>query len=335
MKMKNKATLLRGEDSLFDCICGELDGMFRKGAPVLVKLHMGEPGNSHAIKASFAAKIVGALSRIGCSPFLFDTPVVYSSPRSNPPGYLKAAAGNGYTEKNIGAPIVVSDDHVKVNGKFMEYGIASAPLEADGVFLLSHFKGHVCSGMGGAIKNVGMGCMSKETKGAIHAGGEPVYAGGCTECGACARNCPTGNIRVEGGRPWFDVSWCPGCSNCVHSCEAECISPKLAPFNTLLAEAAALAHERFRNVFAVNVMREMTQLCDCMSDPGPVLAEDIGFVFARDMLSADLASLELLKRETGRDDLFMEHNKVSSRRQVGEAARMMGRTTEIDIDEID
>ncbi len=331
--MKNNATLLCDEDAFLGHIDDELKGVFRKGARVLVKLHMGEPGNSHCIKASFVAKLIGTLSRIGCRPFLFDTPVTYSSPRNNPEGYLAGAAGNGYTEININAPIVVSDEHVIAEGKFMKYELASGPLEADGVFLLSHFKGHMCSGMGGAIKNVGMGCMSKATKAEIHAGGMPVYTGGCTECGACAQNCPTGNIRIDEGRPWFDVNWCPGCSNCVYSCPAECIKPKTGTFDTLLAEAAVLAHARFRNVYAVNVLKEMTRLCDCMADPGPVLAEDIGFVCGRDMLSVDIASLELLKRKTGRDDLFMEHNKVSSWRHVREASRMMGRDMEIDIDE--
>jgi uncharacterized Fe-S center protein len=216
----------------------------------------------------------------------------------------------------------------------MAYELCSEPLEADGVLLLSHFKGHICSGMGGAIKNVGMGCMSKSTKGAIHAGGEPVYGDGCTECGACVENCPTDNIRLDRGRPFFDVSWCPGCSNCIISCPENCIYPKTANFDSLLAEAATIAFEKFGRSYAINVMQNMTQLCDCVADSGPVLADDSGFVCGADMISVDIASLDILERETGSKDLFAEYNKKSSRLHVEEAARLLGRDMEVTIKEI-
>ncbi|HSG26856.1 MAG TPA: DUF362 domain-containing protein, partial [Candidatus Krumholzibacterium sp.] len=203
---------------------------------------MGEPGNIHYIKADLTSTIIGALKGSGCRPFLFDTPVVYNSPRNDPASYLAAAAAHGYTGDALGVPVVVSDESVTVDGESMKFQLARGPLDADGVLLLSHFKGHMCCGMGGSIKNVGMGCMSKETKGAIHTGGEPVYVDGCTECGMCVENCPTGNIRLNDGRPWFDVNWCPGCSNCVLTCPAECIRPKAGTFDRLLAEAAVLAH---------------------------------------------------------------------------------------------
>jgi uncharacterized Fe-S center protein len=118
------------------------------------------------------------------------------------------------------------------------------------------------------------------------------------------------------------------------SCPEGCISPKTASFDALLAEAAALAFMRFRKAYAINVMKNMTQLCDCIADSGPVIADDIGFVCGADMVSVDIASLEILKRETGADDLFAQYNKKSSRIHVDEAARRLGRDGEIDIREI-
>ncbi|MBU8921436.1 MAG: DUF362 domain-containing protein [Bacteroidales bacterium] len=328
------AVFLKNENDLCQFLKTEFSKIYPQGSRVLIKLHMGEPGNKHYIKAKLAGKIIDLLKDNECEPFFFDTPVVYNSPRNNPEDYLKVAADHGYSRESLGVPVVINDKSTKVSGNQMEYGLASSPLEVDGVLLLTHFKGHMCSGIGGSIKNVGMGCMSKETKGAIHAGGEPVYTDGCTECGACVDNCPTDNIRLDEGRPWFDVNWCPGCSNCILSCPVDAIRPKTGIFDRLLSEAAVLAHNRFNNVYAINVMKGMTKLCDCVADSGPVLVEDAGFVCAPDMLTADIASLELLKQKTGKEDIFQEHNKVSSWGHVRETASLLNRDMKVEIKEI-
>ncbi|MCK4538834.1 MAG: DUF362 domain-containing protein [Candidatus Krumholzibacteria bacterium] len=333
--MKNQtAVFIEKEKDLWEFLRTEFRNVYPHGSRVLIKLHMGEPGNRHYIKPELAGKIIDLLKDNECEPFIFDTPVVYDSPRNNPGDYLKVAADHGYSKEKLGVPVIINDKNTATRGEHMEYGLASSPLEADGVLLLTHFKGHMCSGMGGSIKNVGMGCMSKETKGAIHTGGEPVYADGCTECGACVENCPTENIRLDNGRPWFDVNWCPGCSNCILSCPVDAIRPKAAIFDRLLSEAAVLAHKKFKNVYAINVMKGMTKLCDCIADAGPVLVEDTGFVCAPDMLTVDIASLELLKKKTGREDIFQEHNKVSSWGHVREAASLMNRDMKVEIVEI-
>jgi uncharacterized Fe-S center protein len=332
--MKSDVTFIRHEDELIRFLEDELVSVYDEKDSVLIKAHMGEPGNRTHISAELAKKIIDVLVSLGCRPFIFDSPVVYSSPRNNEAGYLESAARNGFTEDFLGAPIVISNRSETFKGELMEYEVCSEALEADGVLLLSHFKGHICSGMGGAIKNAGMGCMSKASKGAMHSGGEPLYEEGCTECGACVENCPTENIRLEKGRPFFDATWCPGCSNCIISCPEKCIHPKIAKFDSLLAEAAITAFERFGRCYAVNVMQNMTQLCDCVADSGPVLAEDAGFVCGADMVSVDIASLDILETQTGSRDLFADYNKRSSRLHVEEAARLLGRDMEVTIKEI-
>lgn len=46
----------------------------------------------------------------------------------------------------------------------------------------------------------------------------------CNNCGLCARNCPTGNIRME-QRPTFGKE-CSLCLRCVYSCPEKAIKPK-------------------------------------------------------------------------------------------------------------
>ncbi len=333
--MKYEATFITGEDALFAFLEKELRAVMKPFERVAVKMHMGEPGNRYYIAAPFARRVVACLKSLGCNPFIFDSPVIYASPRNNVQGYLASAAEHGYTEENIGAPIIISNRSVPVRGTRMTYDVCADPIEADGVLLLTHVKGHVACGMGGAIKNVGMGCASRNTKGAIHNGGEPVLSDGCTQCGECVANCPTGNIRLESNGPSFGVTWCPGCSNCALVCPAHCITPRVGTFDELLAESAALAHERFKKLFAVNVLKNIARHCDCMPDAAPLIAPDIGFICAEDMLTADGASLETIARVTGRADLFAETHKHSPWEHVRAAARFMGRNTAVTIKEVD
>ncbi len=332
--MKHSAIFIDNDDSLFSFLSRELKKIFQPGDRVAIKLHMGEPGNVHYLKPEFTARVISVLKEMDCRPFIFDSPVTYRSPRGSVEGYIRSAAGNGYTSKKVGADIVISDNSVTVEGELMDYKLASTPLEADGVFLLTHFKGHMASGIGGAIKNIGMGCMAKETKGAIHSGGHPNFTGQCEQCGECVESCPTDNIRLNDHGPAFDQSWCCGCSNCVLTCPSGCIEARVATFGELLSEAAVTAHQRYEKFYAVNVLRGITRLCDCVADSGPVVVEDQGFVCGADMLSVDIASVEIIREKTGIEDIFKEHNKTSPWDHIRAAAEMMDRDLDVSIETI-
>ena len=330
----NEALFIPREDALLDFLARELGGVFASNDRVAVKLHMGEPGNKYYLPAPFAGRVAACLARIGARPFIFDSPVTYASPRNNAKGYLAAAAKHGYTDGELACPVVVSNRSVAVTGSHMTYRVCADLVEADGVLLLTHVKGHVACGMGGAVKNAGMGCVAQETKGAIHAGGEPTYAEGCTQCGACVESCPTQNIKLETTGPCFGATWCPGCSNCALVCPAHCITPRVAAFDELLAEAAVAAHGKFKKTYAVNVLRNIAKYCDCMGEAGPIITPDVGFVCALDMVTADAASLEMIAKSSGSEDLFAEHHKHSPWEHVRAAARFMGRDTAVAVRKI-
>lgn len=332
--MSREATFAKSEEKLFDVLASVLSGVFAPRDRVAVKLHMGEPGNQYYIVAPFTKRIVALLADAGAKPFIFDSPVTYDSERNNARGYLAAAAKHGYTEEGIGCPIVISNRGVSVKGSLMTYDVCADLIEADGVLLLTHVKGHDACGMGGAVKNAGMGCVTKATKAAIHAGGEPMYAEGCTQCGTCVESCPTGNITLEEAGPRFGATWCPGCSNCALVCPSQCIRPRLATFDDLLAESAASAHGRFKKKYAVNALINISKHCDCMSSSGPLIARDAGYVCAPDMVAADAASLEVLAKSSAREDIFAETHKHSPWEHVRAAARFTGTDVSVAIREI-
>jgi uncharacterized Fe-S center protein len=102
-----------------------------------------------------------------------------------------------------------------------------------------------------------------------------------------------------------------------------------------LAEAAVLAHDRFKKVFAVNVLKDITKLCDCVADSGPIIIDDIGFICGNDMLSVDVASLVIIAEISGREDIFADYNMRSSWGHVRAAAKLMNRDTTVSICRMD
>jgi hypothetical protein len=332
--MRPIAAYSDSEEIFLEYLGGRFREVYDPGDRIAVKLHMGEPGNRYYLKSDFTRKITGILLEMDCRPFIFDSPVMYRSPRGSVEGYRKSAAEHGYSEEKMNLPVVISDRSAVRKGKYTEYEIVLDPVEADGVILLTHFKGHIASGMGGSIKNVGMGCMSKKTKEMIHCGGEPEYTDGCIQCGICVENCPTGNIEIRNDRPFFDQSWCPGCSNCVLVCPEDAIAPSLERFGRLIADAACTAQLEYSKVTALNVMKNITKLCDCIASSGPLIMDDAGFVEAPDMLTADIASLRIISEISGEDDLFRKHNLTSGWDHVKEAAEILERDIEVDINKL-
>lgn len=283
---------------------------------VAIKLHMGEPKNPNHLKAGDVKKFVDLLKEKNCKPFLFDTTVAYPGKRNSVKGYLEVAALNGFTEEAMGCPIVIGDeDHEVVKGK-LDYQV---PKEICGVsvLVLSHAKGHPCSGIGAAIKNLGMGAMTKKSKKEIHDAAKPVYVSGCILCGACVKSCPENLIKVNKllKRPILPLIGCLGCSSCALACRQKALKPKVATFDFLLTEAAKAAMSKFKKVYFVNFLQRMAKLCDCFNRPLEPVLEDIGILASSDILAIEKATYDLILKKAGKD-IFKELNKKSFLEQI-------------------
>lgn len=297
-----------------------------KDEPVAIKLHMGEFGNPNHLNAKDVRKIVKILKEKNCKPFLFDTTVAYPGERSTKEGYIKMAAMNGFTEESVECPIVIGDiKHEEVRGK-IKYEVAKE-LCGVSVLVLTHVKGHCCSGMGGAIKNLGMGGVTKNTKKEIHEGSKPVYIGGCVICGTCVDNCHANAITLDEteGRPNFSDG-CHGCSQCVLSCPQGALEPKASTLDFLLAESARATISKFKDIYYISILKNITDKCDCYNTPLKPVMGDIGVLASKDILAIEKASYDLIVKKAGRD-IFKELNKKSLMEQVKFADELeMGNT---------
>ncbi len=81
---------------------------------------------------------------------------------------------------------------------------------------------------GGELPSVGIGARIASLLCRVEHPAAPFIGRGfrvsdaCIGCGLCARNCPQGNIRMEGGRPVFG-SQCVICMACAFSCPKDAV----------------------------------------------------------------------------------------------------------------
>jgi uncharacterized Fe-S center protein len=294
-----------------------LDNFYIKsfsGKSVPVKLHMGELKNKHFVKPDFTKVVVYALKKVGAKPYLFDTTVSYSGKRHTVEGYKEVTKIHGFTYRNIGCKVVIDDTGVMVNVEGRDFEVADHIFNATHIFALTHVKGHVATGLGGAIKSFGMGGVTKETKKKMHHGSRPVYKkDACTYCAVCSEVCPFEAIEVNEDSWNLDTTECFGCGVCVDNCKNNALVHKDADIQYVLACAAKACVEN-RHVIYLNELKRIAKSCDCDPSANPIICPDIGYLVSNDPVAIDKATLDLINDVKG--NIFEKENKISPYKQI-------------------
>ena len=292
----------------------ELSKYFKGCKKIAIKMHFGEALNKTAFTPKDVKPLTDVLESLGIQYYLYDSSVTYGGPRANPTTHKMLAFSKGFKNVELG------DEFIEVKGKYMNYEVCTKLVDVDAVLVLTHVKGHVCSGFGGAIKNLGMGALTKETKNKIHRSGEPVFDGKCIKCGICVKCCPINGLKLEAGSSYPIIKQCYGCSNCAYSCPHGVIKTKVAPFDILLADGANCAQSKFKKYYYISAIKNITKECDCMPIPGKIISEDIGFVMSKDGVAIDQASYDLVVKTSG--ETFLENNKKRGTEQIIAAEKL-------------
>lgn len=288
--------------------------IINKGDLVALKIHFGEKGNDGFIKPDFVRPVIKLVNEKKAKGFLTDTGTIYHGVRIDAVGHLKLAAEHGFSQTRLGIPIIIADGlrgddwrEVEINGThFKRVKIATAIHDADVIIALSHFKGHLLAGFGGAIKNLGMGCSSRLGKFEMHSTVSPtVSLEYCDGCGACIIHCAHGALELKGKKIRLDQKLCKGCGECVLYCDYNALS---ITWN----EGAAGVQERFaeyalgatkgKRALYLNFANHITKNCDCLSKNETPLSPDVGILASLDPVAIDKASLDLVKKQAG--DVF-------------------------------
>jgi hypothetical protein len=290
-----------------------LSQIIGRGDLTAVKTHFGEKGGHAFVRPTFLRRIVERLLELEAKPFITDSSTLYPGERKEAVSALRCGIENGLAYAVVGAPLIMCDGlrghssrRIPVRGEVLEdVDIGLEILEADALVVVSHFKGHELTGFGGAIKNLGMGCSSREGKMEQHAGVAPrVTKEACTGCKACLKACAHGAILFEEGKAEIITEKCVGCGRCIAACpehairiqwdeDAPMVMKKMAEY-----AAGALSGKEGKTLY-VNFITQVTPDCDCNPHSDAPIVPDIGILASTDPIAIDQACVDLVNQAQG------------------------------------
>ena len=308
-----------------------LNDWIKPGDRVVIKTHFGAINQTRHLRPMYIRKIVDLVRKVGGIPWVaecvglgFDV----ENPEANfftGPGYISLAAQHGFTPGSMNAPVIFLDGvwgtdsfiAPNENGKHLKKtAVAMGLRAADKVLVVAHFKGHDGTGFGGALKQLGIGCVTKQGKGEAHFGGnENIYVKhpeNCTACGKCIEVCPPGCLSLEDGKIILDSDHCIACVHCFGVCNADKPDLEKRVFRLKRQVKADEQVERMMDNAAgvvkslgseqiryINIAVDITSHCDCVPAGGHLLVPDQGIFYSKDPVAIDQACRDLVAKAKG------------------------------------
>jgi uncharacterized Fe-S center protein len=303
---------------------------------VAIKVHVGEKNNTTHVKPELAAEAVKLAVAAGAQPFITDTATLYKGERENAIKHTIHAYRHGFHFHRTGAPFIAVDGlsgtdetEVAIDGELHDsVKVAGQILLADAMAVISHATGHMGSGIGAAIKNVGMGLSSRSGKMRQHSSITPeVVPDKCENCGKCRKWCPTDAISEREGVSYIARETCIGCGECIAVCRYGAVKFDYAIESAVLqrsmAEHAAGVVRHFGpKAVYLNVLADMTRDCDCLNTRQKKGVSDIGVTGSTDIVAVDQATIDLTARAHGADLAQRFHPALDPAIQIEHAEKL-------------
>ena len=223
---------------------------------------------------------------------------------------MDSAYTNGFSPFSTGCHVIIADglkgtDEVYVpveGGEYVkEAKIGRAVMDADVFITLSHFKGHECTGFGGALKNIGMGCGSRAGKMEMHSSGKPhVDQDLCIGCRKCAQICAHGAPEFKDNKATINHDKCVGCGRCLGVCPKDAVCPASDESNDILNYKIAEYTKAVidgRPSFHINLVIDVSPFCDCHAENDAAIVPDVGFFASFDPVALDVACADAVNAQ--------------------------------------
>jgi uncharacterized Fe-S center protein len=280
---------------------------------VAIKLHFGERGNTGFVRPIFIRRIVDTVRACEGKPFLTDTNTLYPGTRAESVSHVTTAIRNGFEYSVVDAPIIIAGGirgtasvMVRIDKPiYPEVSIAHDIFIADSIIGAAHITGHGLSGFAGALKNLAMGCSSREGKLKQHSRVAPkVKKARCTGCETCTGWCAPRAISMLNGKARIDPQRCVGCGECLSVCPEGAIrvqwDSNTVLFQKKMAEYAygALVGKREKSIF-LNFLTQVSPDCDCFGHSDAPIVGDVGILSSSDPVAIDQASIDLVNKQPG------------------------------------
>ena len=224
---------------------------------VAVKLHSGEQGNQNFLRPEFWKPMIERVNGtvVECNTAYGDNA---GGVRDHTESHIKLLADHGWsTNFNVDLMDAEGPDVIwpLPNGKILKQNqVGKNILNYDSMLVLSHFKGHIMGGYGGALKQLSIGCASSKGKALIHSGGRSDH-----------------NIKAWSMHAEKD-----------EFCEA------------MADAASSVHQHFEGKIAYINVMKNLSVDCDCMAVAEDPCMADIGILSSLDPIAVDQACIDLI-----------------------------------------
>lgn len=303
---------------------------------VAIKVHVGEKGNVTHVKPELVKELVKKVKASRAFPFITETCTLYMGQRENAVKHALLAHGHGFSIQRTGAPFIMADGlvgtsevEVEIPGELSQtVKVAKEAVTADALLVVSHATGHMGTGFGACIKNVGMGLASRMGKMRQHSSIKPqVIADRCQLCKKCQRWCPQRAIEEREGVSFIIMERCIGCGECLAVCRFDAIRydfrKESATLQKSMAEhALGVIKDKRNKCFFFNVLLDMTKDCDCLHTPQEKIMPDIGILGSDDPVAVDMATLDITKERAGSDISRLSYPALDPMVQILHAERL-------------
>lgn len=296
---------------------------------VPLKVHFGEKGNSTFNKPENYDGIIDYLKNAGVDSAFIETNVLYRGQRTTRENHISLAREHGFTR----LPIIIADgehgeefEWVEIKQKYFDRcKIAKGLADQEQLIVLSHFKGHILAGFGGAIKQLGMGFAARGGKLDQHCNAIPmVRRWRCKACGLCAKKCPVQAI-VMTKKAQINRGKCIGCASCTAVCPHRAISNNFlaslsGSFQGRLAEYA-LAAAKNKTIIYLTFVMNVTHGCDCEGHVMRPFLPDIGILGSTDPVALDQACLDIIENTMGKRVFKKGRHTLEHAERIGLGSR--------------
>ena len=235
---------------------------------VAIKMSTGEGSNPNYLKPELVKdlffEVDGTL--VECNTAYSSGPDDLKDDRNTSANHWDVIRRHGFTDL---FPVDIMDEYDEIripveDRSHIRYDIVGGHMaNYDFMIALNHFKGHPMGGYGGAIKNLSIGCASRNGKAYIHSAGKMEQLD-------------------------MEKLWTP-----------EFIGDQDGFLESMAAAAQAVVNyfQRQEGIIYISVMNNMSIDCDCVDHPAPVKLEDYGILASTDPVALDQACVDIINNQ--------------------------------------